>query len=565
MDITRLTRTYRSARRLQQIINVFLRYGFGQIIDQIHLGRYIPFKKRLKAFGVWPALKGPSVPERLRMAFADLGPTFIKLAQVLSSRPDLITTQFADEFKKLQDEVPPFPVLEAKKTIEEDIKLPLDRIFKYFDDLPIAAASIAQVHRAELFDGSDVVVKVQRPDIREQIESDINILTTIARLLDKYVPESRFFNPKGIVEEFSRTVRKEMDFVEEARNCCRFRRNFEHNPDVYIPKIYSEFVTEKVLVMEMIDGVRIDSIAAIDEMGLDRKRLAKIGVDAYFKQILEDGFFHADPHPGNIFVMPTGMIAFLDFGIVGRVSDEIKETMADTFLALIHRDFDRLIDNYVELGIVPEHIDIDAFRKDFKADLRDLLEPLYGLTLQEINFAQYLDTITHLAIKHNLKIPSDLLLINKAMIVLENIGLQLDPNFDFIAAAEPYASRIIRKRISPSRLYDKARKNVMEIGDFAFLFPRQVKQIIKKALKDDIQIKMFHVNLPEFIKDMDRSSNRIAFALIVSAMIVSSAIMHATGVGPKIFGISILGLSAFGFAFFMGIWLIISIIRSGRL
>ncbi|MEW6739928.1 MAG: ABC1 kinase family protein [Nitrospirota bacterium] len=565
MDITRLTRTYRSARRLQQIINVFLRYGFGQIIDQIHLGRYIPFKKRLKAFGVWPALKGPSVPERLRMAFADLGPTFIKLAQVLSSRPDLITTQFADEFKKLQDEVPPFPVLEAKKTIEEDIKLPLDRIFKYFDDLPIAAASIAQVHRAELLDGSDVVVKVQRPDIREQIESDINILTTIARLLDKYVPESRFFNPTGIVEEFSKTVRKEMDFVEEARNCCRFRKNFEHNLDVYIPKIYAEFVTERVLVMEMVEGVRIDNITAIDEMGLDRKGLAKTGVDAYFKQTLEDGFFHADPHPGNIFVMPTGMIAFLDFGIVGRVSDELKETMADTFLALIHRDFDRLIDNYVELGIVPEHIDIDAFRKDFKADLRDLLEPLYGLTLQEINFAQYLDTITHLAIKHNLKIPSDLLLINKAMLILENIGLQLDPNFDFIAAAEPYASRIIRKRISPSRLYDKARKNVMEIGDFAFLFPRQVKQIIKKALKDDIQIKMFHVNLPEFIKDMDRSSNRIAFALIVSAMLISSAIMHATKVPPIIFGISLFGISAFGFAFLLGIWLIISIIRSGRL
>lgn len=565
MDIARLTKTYKSAKRLQQIINIFLRYGFGQIIDQIHLGRYIPFKKRLKAFGAWPALKGPSVPERLRMAFEELGPTFIKLAQVLSSRPDLITTQFANEFKKLQDEVPPFPAADAKRIIEEEIKLPVHRIFKHFDDLPIAAASIAQVHRATLIDGSDVVVKVQRPNIKEQIESDINILSTIARLLDKYVPESRFFNPTGIVEEFSRTVRKELDFVEEARNCCRFRKNFEHNLDVYIPRIYAEFVTEKVLVMEMIEGVRIDNIRAIEEMGLDRKRLAKIGVDAYFKQILEDGFFHADPHPGNILVMSTGMIAFLDFGIVGRVSDELKETMAGTFLALIQRDFDRLIDQYIELGIVPEDVDIDIFRRDFKSDLSDLLEPLYGLTLQEINFAQYLDAVTHLAIKHNLRIPSDLLLINKAMLILENLGRQLDPNFDFVAASEPFASKIIKKKVSPLRLYNKARKNIMEIGDFAFLFPRQLKQIIKKTLRDDIQIKMFHVNLPEFIKDMDRSSNRIAFAMIVSAMIVSSAIMHATGVGPKIFGISILGLSAFGFAFFMGIWLIISIIRSGRL
>lgn len=565
MDIARLTQTYKSAKRLQQIINIFLRYGFGQIIDQIHLGRYIPFKKRLKAFGAWPALKGPSVPERLRMAFEELGPTFIKLAQVLSSRPDLITTQFANEFKKLQDEVPPFPAADAKRIIEEETKLPVHRIFKHFDDLPIAAASIAQVHRATLIDGSDVVVKVQRPNIKEQIESDINILSTIARLLDKYVPESRFFNPTGIVEEFSRTVRKELDFVEEARNCCRFRKNFEHNLDVYIPKIYAEFVTEKVLVMEMIEGVRIDNIKAIEEMGLDRKRLAKIGVDAYFKQILEDGFFHADPHPGNILVMSTGMIAFLDFGIVGRVSDELKEAMASTFLALIQRDFDRLIDQYIELGIVPEDFDIDIFRRDFKSDLLDLLEPLYGLTLQEINFAQYLDAVTHLAIKHNLRIPSDLLLINKAMLILENLGRQLDPNFDFVAASEPFASKIIKKKVSPLRLYNKARKNIMEIGDFAFLFPRQLKQIIKKTLRDDIQIKMFHVNLPEFIKDMDRSSNRIAFAMIVSAMILSSAIMHATGVGPTIFGISILGLTAFGFAFLLGIWLIISIIRSGRL
>jgi ubiquinone biosynthesis protein len=563
--MNRLTRTYKSARRLQQIINVFLRYGFGKLIDQIHLGRFIPFKKRLRAFGIWPDVKGPSVPERLRMAFADLGPSFIKLAQLLSSRPDLITTRYADEFKKLQDEVPPFPVNEAKKIIEEELKLPVGNILSHFDETPIAAASIAQVHRATLFDGADVVVKIQRPDIGAQIETDINILSYIARLLDKYLPESRFFNPIGIVEEFSRTVRKELNFVEEARSCVKFRKNFENRPEIYFPRIYSEFVTEKVLVMERVDGVRIDNIAAIDKLGIDRKKIAKAGIDAYFKQILEDGFFHADPHPGNILVMPSGVIAFLDFGIVGRVSDELKETMANTFIALIEKDFDRLIDQYVELGIVPEHIDIESFKREFKADIVDILEPLYGLTLQEINFAQYLDTITHLAIKHNLRIPSDLLLINKAMLILDNLGRQLDPGFDFIAASEPYASSIIRNRVSPARLYEKAKKNVTELGDFVFLLPRQMKQVIKKVLKDDIHVKMHHVNLPEFIKDMDRSSNRISFSLIISSILISSAIMHATGVGPKIFGMSILGFIAFGLAFLLGIWLLISIIRSGKL
>ncbi|MFZ5998153.1 MAG: ABC1 kinase family protein [Nitrospirota bacterium] len=565
MDIFKLNRTYKSARRLQQIINVFLKYGFGQIIEQINLGRYIPFKKRIRSFGSWPSLKGPTVPERLRMAFAELGPTFIKLAQLLSSRPDLITIQYANELKKLQDEVPPFPAHQAKQIVEMELKLPLSDLFKRFDEEPIAAASIAQVHGATLLDGSDVIVKVQRPGIREYIEADIAILFTLARLLDKYISESRFFNPVGIVEEFSRTIRRELDFEEEARNCTRFKRNFEDYPDVHIPKIYNELVTEKVLVMERIEGVRIDDIAAISRMDLDRKRLAKIGVDAYFKQILKDGFFHADPHPGNILVTPNGTLAFLDFGIVGRVSDELKETMANTFLALIQHDFDRLIDQYIELGLVPEHIDLNAFRKEFKADLTDFLEPLYGLTLQEINFAEYLDTVTHLAIKHHLKIPSELLMINKAMLILENIGRQLDPGFDFVAAAEPYASKLIKERVSPSRFYQKTRDNIMEISDFVSLFPRQMKHLIKKALKDDIQVRMFHVNLPEFIKDMDRASNRVAFAMIVSSMILSSAILHAAGVGPTIFGVSLLALSAFGFAFFLGVWLIISIIRSGRL
>lgn len=565
MDIGNLTRKFKSAKRLQQIINVFLKYGFGQVIDQIQLGRYIPFKKRLRSFGIWPALKGPTVPERLRLAFSELGPTFIKLAQLLSSRPDLITSQYADEFKKLQDEVPAFDFNEAKKIIQEELKMPLNDIFINFVNIPIAAASIAQVHEATLFDGTKVVVKVQRPEIKEIIESDLNILFTIARLLLKYIPESRFFNPTGIIEEFSKTVAKELDFIAESRNCMRIKNDFKNNPDVYIPKVYPELTTQKVLVMEMIEGVRIDNIKAIDQMGLDRVRLSKIGIDAYFKQILENGFFHADPHPGNILVRPDGVICFLDFGIVGSVSDELREIMANTFIAIIKKDFDSLIDQYIELGIVPDDIDVYAFKRDFKTDIRDLLEPLYGLKLQQINFAQYVETLVRLATKYKLRIPSDLLLIDKTLLVLENLARQLNPELDFIAEAEPYASKIAMKQLSPSRLFEKTKRNISEIGDFAFFLPKSMKRLLKKALKDDIQVKMFHVNLPDFIKDMDKASNRIAFAMVVSSIILSSAIMHAANVEPRIFGFSFLGLISFGFAFLLGVWLIISIIRSGRL
>lgn len=565
MDILRLTKTYKTARRLQQIINVFLKHGFGRIIDQIHLGRYIPFRKRLKAFGQWPALKGPTVPERLRMAFEELGPSFIKLAQLLSSRPDLITARYAEEFKKLQDEVPPFPAAEARRIIEEAVNLPVATIFREFQEVPVAAASIAQVHHGTLADGTDVIVKVQRPGIRQQLDTDIDVITTVARLMVKYVPESRFFNPVGIVEEFSRTVRKELDFNEEARNACRFGRNFQENPDVYIPKVYPEFLTDRVLVMERLDGVRIDDIEAIERMGLDREALAKIGVDAYFKMILEDGFFHADPHPGNIFAMPSGQIGFMDFGIVGKVTPEMKETMANTFLALINKDFDKLVDSYIELGLVPEGADVEAFRRDFKADLQDFLEPLYGLTLKEINFAEYLDTVMHLAMKHNMKIPSDLLLINKAMLILESLGMKLDPNFDFIAAAEPYASRLARERLSPFRVYEKVSRNVNEAGDLLVNLPKQTKRIIKKVIADDLHMKIVHIGLEHFIRDMDRSSNRVAFAMVISAFLISSAILHAMDVPPMLFGLSLPGFLAFGFAFVFGLWLIVSIIRSGRL
>jgi ubiquinone biosynthesis protein len=555
----------KSANRIRQITNVFLKYGFGKVIDQIHLGRFIPFRKRIRAFGQWPPVKSPSAPEQLRRAFSELGPSFIKLAQILSSRPDLITTRYADEFKKLQDRVPPFPAEDAIRIIELETGHKLDEIMAEFDKTPIAAASIAQVFQGRLIDGSDIIIKVQRPHISEQIETDIDILTYAANLLEKYVPESSFFNPSGIVEEFSKTVRKELDFLEESRNCIRFGKNFEQIPDVHIPKIFAEHTTEKVLFMEKIEGVRIDDISKISLQGLDRKHLAKVGVNAYFKMILEDGFFHADPHPGNIFAMPTGQIGFMDFGMVGRVSPELRETMAGTFLALINKDFDKLVDQYLELGLVPEHIDIETFRKEFKSDLSDFFEPLYGLALKEINFADYLDTVTHIAIKHNMKIPSDLLLINKAMLVLENLGRELDPEFNFIAAAEPYATKLMKERLRPGKLFEKARKNAMDLGDFVTLFPKQMKQIIQKVLKDDIGIRMTHVGMEKFIKDLDRSSNRIAFAMIISAILLSSAIMHATGAGPSIFGMSMLGIVSFGMAFILGIWLIISIIRSGML
>ena len=556
---------YKTARRLQQIVNVFLKYGFGRILDQVRLGRYVPFLTRLRSFGQWPSLKGPGMPGNLRRAFEELGPTFIKFAQLLSARPDIIGPEYAKELKKLLDEVSPFPGSEARQVIERELGRPAGEIFFSFDEKPIAAASIAQAHTAVLKDGTEVVVKVQRPGIRETIEEDIQILAALARIADRYVAEVRFFNPVGLIEEFRRVVKREMDFEQEARNCLHFKRNFEGSPDVRFPKIYPGLLTGKVLVMERIYGVRIDDLNGIDDAGFDRPKLARIGVEAYFQMIFRDGFYHADPHPGNIFVTPDGKIAFLDFGMVGVVSERLKELLASTLIALIRRDYDRLIENYIALGYVRPDADLEAFRTEFKADLADLLEPMFGLTLTEINLARYDATLVSLAIRHNLRIPPELMLINKSLLVLESIGLQLDPAFDFFSAAEPYASRLIKRKLSPTRLAGKFGAETLEAGEFAFFLPRNLKRLMNKVIRNDIQLKLHHLGLENLIKDMDRSSNRLAFAMVVSAMIISGSIMHAMKVPPTIFGVSVLGFVSFFFAGIFGLWLIISIFRSGRM
>jgi len=566
MSFLYLSKNYRIAKRLREIVNVFIGHGFGNIVDQIHLGSFIPFFKRFGTFTNWPTiLRGPFAPQRLRTAFAELGPTFIKLAQVIATRPDLVPARFASEFQLLQDQVPPFSAEIALRIIEEELHLPQSEIFREFDPVPIAAASIGQVHAAVLLDGTEVIVKVQRPDIAATIETDIEILFTVARLIEAHIPESRFLNPVGIVVEFQKTIKKELNFRDEGRNCIRFRRLFQEFEGVHIPRLYNEYITDRILVMERIRGVRIDDLEGITAMGVDRKKIAQIGVNAYFKSVLEDGFFDADPHPGNLLVMANGCIGFMDFGMCGTVTDELKAILVNIFLAFITRDFDLLIDQHVEMGFIPENIDIDTYRRDFKEDIADFMEPLHGMAFNEINFAEYLGAVLKVIIKHKIKIPADLLLIHKAMLLIQGVGTRLDPDFDIVTASRPYLDKMATEKSNPERIARKALKHVHEGAEFITLLPKQMKRIMSKVIRDDMNMKVTVKGLDPFVKDFDRSSNRIAMAMIISSMLLSSAIMHALNVGPSLYGFSILGFMVFGFAALLGSWLIISIIRSGRL
>ncbi len=556
---------YRNIRRLSHIVGVFFGQGFGHLITQMGLRRLIPFGQRWDATAYPPIHEVETAPVRLRRAFEELGPTFIKLGQVLSGRPDLVTTPFAEEFKKLRDLVPPFPFEEAKKIIESELKAPIDELFSGFEHTPVAAASIAQVHEAVLKDGSKVVVKVRRPGIEKNLDQDIAILTGIANLLEKHIPESRIFNPTGIVEEFSRTVKRELDFIIEADNAARFAANFRESRYLYIPKVYEEYTSRRVLTLERISGIRISDVELLDEAGYDRAQLARNGAQAFFKQVLEDGFFHADPHPGNMFVMADGKIGVVDFGMVGRLTEENMEIIADTFLALVNKDFDGLVRQYIHMGFVTEDVDLDKFRHDFKRDLVELLEPLYGKTISQISLSDYIDRVTKLAFRHRLKIPADLILMNKALLTVEGLGMELDPEFDFIEVAGPYASRLVRKRYSPKRYSHRARRNLMDLSDFLAALPHQAGVIIRKIIKDDMHVNMDLKGLDRFIRDFDRSTNRISFSLIIAAIIISSSVIIHSGRGRMMFGYPFLGLVGYILAGVLGLWLVWGIIRSGRL
>ncbi len=564
-SLLRFWYTYKNIARIRQIVNVFLKHGFGQFIETLNLQRFIPLRKKFKFLSKSSEVERHTIPQRLRMAFSELGPSFIKLAQVLSSRPDLITAVYADEFKKLQDRVPPFQTSIARHLISSELNRDFEELFADFEDIPVAAASIAQVHNAILKDGSSVVVKVQRPGIRETIETDIAILRAIARLMLRYIPESRYFDPTGIVDEFARTVMRELDFIVEARNAQRFRRNFEGSEDIVIPAVHREFISARIIVMERIEGVRIDDMEGIRAFGIDSKKLAVKGVNAYFKMIFEHGFFHADPHPGNIFVLPDGRIGLMDFGIVGWLSGEMIDSIARAFMAVLNRDFERLADLYIDLGLLEDKVDIDEFKKEFSSDLMYLLEPLYDMNISEVSFPQYLEALTHLVIKHGLRVPADLLLMNRTILIVDNIGRQLDPEFNLIAASEPYASRLVMERMSPSHLLAKAKDNVEDLSGILLDTPKQVSRLLRKTLRDDLSFKIDPIGMDKLIADIDRSSNRIAFSLIVAAIIVGSSLLIQSDIGGRIFGLPTVGAIGFLVAFLLGVRLLLSILKSGRL
>ncbi|MBI5887804.1 MAG: phosphotransferase [Deltaproteobacteria bacterium] len=551
---------YKSIKRLRAILAVFVRHGFQPVMEQLKLMRLVSIPQRLMGRKIAFDQDAVATPVRVRRALEELGPTFIKFGQILSTRPDVLPEEFITELLKLQDEVPPVPFLDAVRVIEEEFKRPVRELFLSIEETPVAAASIAQVHRAVTISGEEVVIKVQRPDIEKIIETDTAILAYLAKLFAKYIAESRIYDPVAIVEEFTMVISRELDFTLEASYTQKFRDNFADDPHVIIPKVYWELSGQRALTLERIDGVKADRVERLKEQGISAEKAAHLIADAFFKQVFEHGLFHGDLHSGNIFVLGGDRISFVDFGIVGRINSDMKERLADVLICFVTSDFERLTKVYLKMGILPEGVDRGSFEREYY----DTMLHYFGRPFENVRIGELMADYIKLAARHNIRLPKELLLFDKCLIELEGLTRQLYPGVDLLVEGQHYAARLIKERIGPSAVFKEAAAAFSDYKDLFESFPGHADRILKKITDDKFRIEFLHRGLEDFMGEMDRSSNRLTFGIIVAALVIGSSMVITSPSKMTIMGHPALGIIGFVLASVLGLWLVFQIIRSGK-
>ena len=487
---------------------MFASHGFHSLAVRAKLGRFAVdriFSKDMEHF---------SEPERARMAFEQLGPTFVKLGQLLATRPDLIPAEYSDEFRKLHDQVPGVAFAEIESILVAHFGSPLGEIFAQFDEIPLAAASIAQVHRAVLKDGSSVVVKVQRPGIDRIIQEDLQILKGLADLLERYVPEVRPYNPRGIVAEFGRSLALETNFVIEANNVRRFSINFANEPDIKIPAVYGQYTGRRVLVMEALDGIPMSQSAALQQEGIHPEEILKRGLRAYMKMVYSDGLFHGDLHAGNVLLLPNNKIGLIDFGIVGRLNRRTQSAIANMFLALAEEDYDRLAYLYVDLAPFTERVDVDEFARD----IRDLIAPYFGLTMKNVNMGRMLLDTTAVASKHGLVLPTELVMFFKSAVALEGMARMILKDFDMLSYSLEFAKDLVQVHMEPKRLFSDASVFARDFNSLISTLPRQLKQTLRRLNDPEFSLQVRSTDLESLRKTMERGYWLLFWGLILGAV-----------------------------------------------
>ena len=554
-------RTYRHLNRYRQILAILFKYGFGDLLERLKIDQYIEAGIQAISRKRTERVAKLTRPQRLRMAFEELGPTYIKLGQVLSTRPDLVPVDIVKELEKLQDEVPPFSFEEVKAAIEAQFGKPSEELFTELEEKPLASASIGQVHKARLKDDEAVAVKIQRPGIQKIIEVDLEIMLHLATLAERHIKEFEIHRPIKIVEEFARTLEKEIDYNIEASHMERIARQFLDHPYVCIPVVFREFTTSQVLTTELVDGIKISKIERLEAAGLDAKVLADRVVGLVLKQAFDHGFFHADPHPGNIFVLADNVICLVDFGMMGTVDRRTREGFVDLIDSVVHQQEIKTTQGLLNLTDWETQPDIRALEREV-ADFmgRHLYKPL-----KDMEVGKLLQDLIELTIRFRLRIPPDIFLMIKALSAVEAVGRKLDPEFDLIAHATPFIKRVKLERFAPQRISSDVYDMMSRLLQFLQQFPKDLMDLSGMIREQRLSFQLEHKGLETLLSTQDQTSNRMSFAIIIAALIIGSALIVISEIPPLVFGISLIGIIGYLVAAVMGIWLLVAIIKKGRL
>jgi ubiquinone biosynthesis protein len=554
-------RTYRHLNRYRQILAVLFKYGFGDLLEMLKIDQYIEVGLQMISRKGATRVERLNRPQRLRMAFEELGPTYIKLGQILSTRPDLVPMEYIEELSKLQDKIPAFPFEAARKVILSEFGIGPDELFDSLEEEPFGSASIGQVHRAVLKDGEAVAVKIQRPGIRKIIEVDLEIMFHLATLSERHIEELSLHRPVKIVEEFARTLEKEIDYKNEATNMERVARHFLDDPHVYIPKVYRETTTTRVLTTEYIEGIKISDIDRLEAAGLDREILTARGADLVLKQIFVHGFFHADPHPGNIFVLPDNVICLLDFGMTGIVDRQTREDFVDLLDGIVHHNEARAAQVLLKLT----YWDNEPERRLFEREVADFMGRHLYKPLKDIELGKLLLQLLELATSLRLRIPPDIFLMIKAFSTVEGVGHLLDPGFDMVAQATPFVTEVKLSRYKPQRIADDVYDLATRLLHFFQQFPKDLLDLASLIRQQKLRLQIEHRGLETMLATHDRISNRISFSILIAALIIGSALIVISETPPLVYGISLIGILLFSAAAIMGIWLLVAILKKGKL
>lgn len=560
--INRINRNIRSLKRYRQVLTVLIKYGFGHIVDQLNIDYYLQLGKRIVSLGTASKdIDRLTQGARVRLALEELGPTFIKLGQLLSTRPDLLSADIIQELQKLQDHIPSVPFEDIAAAIHNELGSPIEDLFTSFKKEPLATASIAQVHCATLPSGEEVVCKVRRPGIAEVIATDMDIMMGLAYLIEKHLPGGDMYDPIGLVKEFRRAINRELDFTSEGRTTDRFILNFANDSNVKIPKVFWSFTGKTVLTLEYLEGIKISDLKTLNELGYNQQKIARNGADNFLKQVFIHGLFHADPHPGNLKVLPNNVIGILDFGMVGRLDEDTKFQLTELLLSILRRDVDHIISQLVYSGDLHDEQNL----RGLKRDLTEFIDEYYDILLEDLKVGKLLIDFIEILTEYQIKFPSNLMLLSRALIAMEGLGRQLDPDFNMVEQLRPFTEKIIKERFTAGYISKEMTKIIQSYQALGKSLPLDIKEFINRVNRNKFKLDLEHRGLESLILNLDKSSNRIAFSLIIAALIVGSSMIIQIDKGPMLFGFPVLGLLGYSVAALLGFGLAIAILRSGRL